>query len=154
MRDAPDGRALRRPQRLLLLGLQGEPTSVIARAPSGAHTRVLHSKRSSTISGFVPTRSGGPQVPAPQVPAPQASVGGARNVQVIGTSWDTVAIVTGTSLGGQLGELMSSAPAVKVGSGTGRLLTTTLVNVVFLDDGRIAVGAVTPAALEAAIPAP
>jgi hypothetical protein len=74
-------------------------------------------------------------------------------VQVIGTGWDTVAIINQLSLSGQLGELMSSAPAVKVGSGTGKLLTTTLVNVLFLDDGRIAVGAVTPAALEAAIPA-
>jgi outer membrane lipoprotein-sorting protein len=93
------------------------------------------------------------QVPVPQAPAQQTPAAGARAVQLIGSNWDTVAIISQTSLNGQLGELMSSAPAVKVGSGTARLLTTTLVNVLFLDDGRIAVGAVTPAALEAAIPA-
>jgi hypothetical protein len=32
------------------------------------------------------------------------------------------------------------------------LITTALVNVLVLDDGRIAIGAVTPEALQAAVP--
>ena len=72
---------------------------------------------------------------------------------MIGTNWDTVVIVNQMSLGRQFEELVSNAPSVKIGSATARLLTTTLVNVAFLDDGRVAIGAVTPAALEAAIPA-
>jgi hypothetical protein len=35
--------------------------------------------------------------------------------------------------------------------GSGRLLQTSLVNVLVLDDGRVAVGAVTAGALEAAV---
>ena len=85
-----------------------------------------------------------------QSPAPS---GRRPDVQVIGTNWDTVVIVSGVSVGRQLQELLSNSPSVQVASGTARLLTTTLVNVAFLDDGRIAIGAVTPAALEAAIPA-
>jgi outer membrane lipoprotein-sorting protein len=91
-----------------------------------------------------------PGVVQPQVPS---GSGSRPNVQVIGTSWDTVVIVDQMSLGRQFQELLSNAPSVTLASGTARLLTTTLVNVAFLDDGRIAIGAVTPAALEAAIPA-
>ncbi|MEP6661390.1 MAG: hypothetical protein ABJD24_15865 [Acidimicrobiales bacterium] len=86
----------------------------------------------------------------PQVPSGSE---GPANVQVSGTNWDTVVIVSQMALGHQVEELLSNATSVSVASGTARLLTTTLVNVAFLDDGRIAIGAVTPAALEAAIPA-
>lgn len=78
----------------------------------------------------------------------------AKNPTVtVGADWTTVAIMRGPSLGGQLGGLLSSAPVVTTPGGTGHLLSTALVNVILLDDGRVAVGAVNPTALAAAIPA-
>jgi hypothetical protein len=48
---------------------------------------------------------------------------------------------------------VGNGQAVTTPGGPGRLITTNLVNIIVLDDGRVAVGAVTPEALAAAIPA-
>jgi hypothetical protein len=79
------------------------------------------------------------------------SSGAGRDAKVVGEAWDTVAIVSGVELGRQFQTLFSNSPAVTVGSTTGHLVSTRLVNVLVLDDGRIAIGAVTPEALEAAV---
>jgi hypothetical protein len=48
--------------------------------------------------------------------------------------------------------LLDGATQVTLANGvTGRLITTPLVSVLVLDDGRVAVGAVTPEALEHAV---
>ncbi len=71
---------------------------------------------------------------------------------MVGKDWTTVAVMRGPTLGGQLGGLLSGAPVVATPGGNGHLLKTALVNLIMLDDGRIAIGAVNPTALAAAIP--
>jgi hypothetical protein len=92
---------------------------------------------------------GGDVTPTPDgVAAPPA----APPVTVIGTGWDSVAIVSGQSLPqGVRGFLDGATPVTLANGATGRLITTRLVNVLVLDDGRLAVGAVTPEALEHAV---
>jgi outer membrane lipoprotein-sorting protein len=93
---------------------------------------------------------------APSVPASTTEVGTtAKNngMTTVGSDWASVAIVSGQSVGGQLGGLLSSATTVQTAAGPAKLISTSLVNALVLDDGRIAVGAVTPAALAAAVPA-
>ena len=80
-----------------------------------------------------------------------ANVASQSNTRIVGTAWDSVAIVSGVNGGRQLQQLFANSPAVTVGSTTGHLVSTRLVNVLVLDDGRIAVGAVTPEALVAAV---
>lgn len=72
---------------------------------------------------------------------------------ILGAAWNSVAVISGMSgnLNGALGGLIQGAPTVTIGSHTGRLIHTTLVNAIVLDDGRIAVGAVTPSVLEATL---
>ncbi len=76
-----------------------------------------------------------------------------NGMTTVGSDWDSVAIVSGQAVGGQLGGLLSSATTVQTAGGPAKLISTSLVNALVLDDGRIAVGAVTPAALAAAVPA-
>lgn len=78
--------------------------------------------------------------------------------QVIGTGWASVLRVDGVDLdaltsgsgSSQAGVLTSAMKPVNGAYGSGRLLTTKLLSVLVLDDGRAYVGAVTPAALERA----
>jgi outer membrane lipoprotein-sorting protein len=86
-----------------------------------------------------------------------------KGTQVVGTGWDQVLIATtsgglsagpGSGPGGDLSPNMvlnKAAQPVSGSWGSGRLLETNLVNVLVLDNGRIAVGAVSPAALESAV---
>jgi hypothetical protein len=74
-------------------------------------------------------------------------------VTVIGQAWDAVAIARNLPMAGPLAPIVGNGQAVTTPGGAGRLITTNLVNVIVLDDGRVAVGAVTPEALAAAIPA-
>ncbi len=74
---------------------------------------------------------------------------------VIGTGWTSVALIKGvdlTAAGGnaQLSTLLRSAKQVSGSYGSGRVVTTALVSALLLDDGRLLVGAVTPAVLEQA----
>jgi hypothetical protein len=63
-----------------------------------------------------------------------------------------VAIISGQSLPRGVRGFLDGATPVTLGNGsTGRLITTRLVNVLVLDDGRLAVGAVTPEALQHAV---
>lgn len=78
-------------------------------------------------------------------PAPQPAV------HVVGAAWDSVAVVSGASLPPEISKLFTAAPRVESGGVGGRLVSTKLVNAVLLDDGRIAVGAVTSDALLAAV---
>lgn len=84
---------------------------------------------------------------------------------VIGEGWTAVASVPGVELGSssgrgssrgassgsdQVSALLSSADRVSGSWGSGRVLTTALVTALLTDDGRLYVGAVTPAVLERA----
>ena len=72
---------------------------------------------------------------------------------MIGQAWDTVVIAGNVPMAGPLAALVGNGQAVTTPGGPGKLITTNLVNVIVLDDGRVAVGAVTPEALAAAVPA-
>ena len=50
-----------------------------------------------------------------------------------------------------IGPLLDGADRVTVGTGSARVISTTLVTVLLLDDGRVVVGAVQPAALAALV---
>jgi outer membrane lipoprotein-sorting protein len=69
----------------------------------------------------------------------------------VGQDWSTVEIFSNVDLPRGSYEILRSATVVSGAFGRGRLVQSTLVNAVVLDDGRIAVGAVTPPALEAAV---
>jgi hypothetical protein len=86
-------------------------------------------------------------------PAPEGAIPGGGKVTTVGENWTSAAIVTGANLPGQIVGLFGNAEQVTVGSTHGRLITTTLLTVLVLDDGRIAVGPVQPAALEALVAA-
>lgn len=82
---------------------------------------------------------------------------------VVGTGWTSVAVLPVGDLGAgdggataasgsdQLTAMMQLLPRVSGPWGTGRLLDGALMSAILTDDGRIAVGAVTPKVLEAAL---
>jgi hypothetical protein len=94
-------------------------------------------------------RHGTPPTGEPAKNAP--STGPMETTTIVGTDWTTVAVISGAPLG-ELRSIFSNAQAVNSPAGPGHLITTPLINVLVLQDGRVAVGAVTPAALQAAIP--
>jgi len=121
--------------------------------PKGA--TVVEAKSAQELLGADGRRrhGGGPKTPDAEPTNPVAP-GAPSTTKVVGTSWTSVAIISGQQVPAALGSLLRSAPTVTVGSHTARLLTTSLVNALILDDGRIVVGAVTPEALQAAAVAP
>lgn len=81
--------------------------------------------------------------------------------KVVGTGWSAVAVATlpkttQTASGGDEGSvqtLLAALPKVSGAWGSGRLVDGTLFSAVLTDDGRVAVGAVDPEALYAALAA-
>ena len=74
---------------------------------------------------------------------------------VVGSGWTTV-VVTRVPQGalkgsGSMGEVLGALPKVSGSWGSGRVLQGTLFSAVLTDDGRIAVGAVSPQRLYAAL---
>lgn len=72
---------------------------------------------------------------------------------VVGSGWTTVAVTKfeTTKADQTVTALLKSLPEVSGSWGHGRLLSTTLVTAVIADDGRVAVGSVTPERLYAAL---
>jgi hypothetical protein len=119
--------------------------------------------------GFLPgNREGRPHrrsdgtAPAASTPPPTESAASPNSLSpnalpngttVVGDAWDAVVISRSVPLGGPVGAFLRDAQTIATPAGTGRLITTSLVNVIVLDDGRVAVGAVTPEAVANAIPA-
>ena len=102
----------------------------------------LHSRTAGSTAG------NGARVARPAQPAGAIATGGTK---VVGSDWTQVAIVTTTGgLPPEADLVLKAATPVSGAWGSGRLLQTALVNVLVLD-GRIAVGAVSPAALESAV---
>jgi hypothetical protein len=126
--------------------------------PSG--TKVTDKGTAPTPS--VPKASG--TNPAPSRPG-GPSVAGLPKPKVVGSGWSAVVVVTlpkdtsGTSgstqqsLQQQLAPVLGSLPQVSGTWGHGRLLEGTLFSAVLTDDGRVAVGAVGPDQLYAALAA-
>ncbi|HEU4330308.1 MAG TPA: hypothetical protein VFR40_04270 [Lapillicoccus sp.] len=79
--------------------------------------------------------------------------------KVVGSGWTSVLVaqlptqVAGASQDKQLQGLLSSVPKVTGDWGSGRVIDGTLFSAVLSDDGRVAVGAVAPDALYAALKA-
>lgn len=80
---------------------------------------------------------------------------------LVGHGWDSVIVVkastksskTSTQLPAQLSQMMKALPKVSGSWGSGRLLAGSLFSVVLTDDGRVAVGAVTPKTIYRALAA-
>ncbi|MEI2766880.1 MAG: hypothetical protein V9F82_14545 [Dermatophilaceae bacterium] len=115
-----------------------------------------------------------PPAPSAAPPAPPPSAGASMRPRVVGTGWSAVAVVSlpvpaspdtpagtpapGTDRpapsGDPMGALLGALPRVSGAWGSGRLFEGTLVSAVLTDDGRLAVGAVGPDLLYAALAAP
>ncbi|MEV4265451.1 hypothetical protein [Kribbella sp. NPDC049584] len=84
--------------------------------------------------------------------------GQADKPTVIGTGWDSVAMIRGADVSGlaanpsagPLAQLLAKAPTVQGSWGRGKVLSTKMVSALITDDGRVFVGLVTPDTLQAA----
>lgn len=76
---------------------------------------------------------------------------GPRDTKVVGDDWTQVVIASGVQLPVRGFGLREASTPVSGAWGSGRLLHTSLANVLFLPDGRIAAGFVKASALEAAV---
>jgi outer membrane lipoprotein-sorting protein len=75
-------------------------------------------------------------------------------VRTVGSGWTTVVVADGIAPsatdGGSAGAILDQLQRVRGSWGSGRLLTSSLVSVLFTDDGRLIAGAVPPELLYAA----
>jgi hypothetical protein len=78
------------------------------------------------------------------------SFAGPTSIRIVGSGWDEVVLATGVPDFG-LGDLFGAATTVSGAFGQGQLARTSALSVLFLADGRLAAGVVTPARLEAAV---
>jgi outer membrane lipoprotein-sorting protein len=84
-----------------------------------------------------------------------ADQGSGSGMNTVGTAWESVAVLQDNSSASQLTSLLGTAKTVAIpGGGSAKLLSTSLINVLLADDGRVAVGAVDAATLTAALKAP
>ena len=122
-------------------------------AVSVAATSVDFSRPADAVFEFTPP----PGVEVKELAAPdKADHGPAKpsdDVRTIGTGWTTVAVADLDQAKGDEATraLLESLPEVSGAWGKGRLLSTSLVNAVITDDGRVAVGSVVPERLYTAL---
>ena len=89
--------------------------------------------------------------------APSSAAKAQAEPKVVGTGWTSVAVATmpaqfaTDAMQKQLQGMLSAIPKVSGDWGSGRVIDGTLVSAVLTDDGRVAVGAVDPEALYAAL---
>lgn len=88
---------------------------------------------------------------APDATKPATDAGGHAAPVVVGKGWESVNILPAVQLPKQASQFLAAATPVTGAFGHGRLLESALVNILILDDGRVAVGAVNVGALEAAV---
>jgi outer membrane lipoprotein-sorting protein len=91
--------------------------------------------------------------PSPSTTVTETAAAASNGATVIGQAWDAVVLVNRMPTAGPLAAVIGNGQPITTPGGPGKLITTDLVNVIVLDDGRVAAGAVTPEALAAAIPA-
>lgn len=97
--------------------------------------------------------------------APSAKAGVSSAPKLVGTGWSTVAVApfslpspkdakgSAGDVAGQLGGILNALPKTSGTWGSGHVLQGTLFSIVLTDDGRVAVGAVEPTQLYAALAA-
>jgi outer membrane lipoprotein-sorting protein len=113
-------------------------TSSPATPPTGVHPR---------HRVFKALGAGGHRVRvSPALPVGTTNLG---KPTVIGKGWSTVYVYHGVSVSGQVDRALSQA-ATQLPNGGGRLFSTALINVLLLNNGNVAVGAVNLSALQAA----
>lgn len=107
--------------------------------PSGAKTE--------NLSNYSPTGA-----PDKQATKPETKTNPKSGPKVVGEGWSRVVVTKmDGALTSQLGALTQTLPKVSGSWGSGRLLEGTLFSVLLTDDGRVAVGAVAPSVLYAAL---
>ena len=90
---------------------------------------------------------------APRTPSTPSSK--RSSTTTVGTGWDSVLIVKGAAISPQIATVLGGGSSVPLpGGGSARLVSTALINVLLVSDGRIAIGAVTPSALVSALSIP
>jgi outer membrane lipoprotein-sorting protein len=121
-------------------------------ALSVAATSVDFSRPADSIFAFTPPP--GAEVSELQHPTTKPAPNkDATKPTIVGTGWTTVAVTKFDQATSDqtVTALLRSLPEVSGSWGHGRLLSTTLVNAVITDDGRIAVGSVVPEKLYSAL---
>ena len=134
----------------------GTPSASIFAVPKGqttttkvinAPTGLAEHRTAAHPAGPAPAKA----APAQAAPAKAVAAKAAAAKAAPAQDWGTIANLSSGALTGSHGGELSTVTTVVSGSwGSGRLLTSTLVNALFLDNGRVLVGLVTPHALEAA----
>jgi outer membrane lipoprotein-sorting protein len=89
------------------------------------------------------------KVVKPETRQTPATRGEHPSSSLLGDDWGTIAELSAGRFANSP-ELRTATTAVSGSWGSGRLLTSNLINALFLPDGKVLVGMVTPAALEAA----
>ena len=122
----------------------------------------------TTVTEGMPEGLGDKAAGMPTEPGAGTAAAKAAAPRAVGTGWSRVVVATmpattdaapggGTAADGGLGQLQSllgALPQVSGAWGSGRVLEGTLFSLVLTDDGRVALGAVAPDALYAALAAP
>ncbi|MGW6196727.1 LolA family protein [Kribbella sp. NPDC055110] len=103
----------------------------------------------------VPSGAEPKRVAPRQVEPKKPGTANADKPTVIGTGWESVALIRGAQTGqltgnGPLAQLLAKAPTVSGTWGKGKVLTSKMVSALITDDGRVFVGLVTPDTLQAA----
>jgi outer membrane lipoprotein-sorting protein len=102
----------------------------------------------------VPAKAPGKQTPPilPKPGAPKPSAPSTDRPTVIGEGWNSVVELRGKAQTGNatLDQLLAKAPTVQGSWGSGKILSTKMVNALITTDGRIFAGLVTPQALQSA----
>lgn len=82
--------------------------------------------------------------------APNPATTAAGHRYTVGHDWTSVVVFTGAHVPAQYRQYLKAGTSVSGSFGTGTVLQTALVNILVLDNGKVAVGAVNTATLEAA----
>lgn len=116
-------------------------------------TSVDFSRPDASIFAFTPPPGADVSELKPPAASAERPAKGTAKPTVVGSGWTTVAVtkLDPTKADQTVTALLKSLPEVSGSWGNGRLLSTTLVNAVITDDGRVAVGSVTPERLYAAL---
>ncbi|MEU4389438.1 hypothetical protein [Kribbella sp. NPDC023855] len=101
----------------------------------------------------VPSKVEGKQTPpiTPKPGAPKPVKPSADHPTVIGEGWNSVVVLRGKAPSNPaLDQLLAKAPTVQGTWGTGKIISTKMVNALITTDGRIFAGLVTPETLQSA----
>jgi outer membrane lipoprotein-sorting protein len=125
--------------------------------PSG--TTVTESNALAGHRPMTTNPSGTKPAAKPGAPSPSPATRAAGKPKVVGTGWSSVVVATlpardaGADQQSQLAGILRAVPKVSGAWGSGRVVDGTLFSAVLTDDGRVAVGAVAPEQLYAALAA-